>query len=374
MSTAATAPAVDRKVVLAQCRLAAERKLAAALGPMLDAMAKHLAEVGGQGKDREEREQCLAAAHRLFHEREDFFSGFREELAARFDARAASLLVGGPSAEELDRETLAMLKTNVLENEVAVIKLSVLLKSRALAELDEMARRFCTLLSRPALEDGHNPIGPVAIAHALYAGLAKCRVESRAQRAVRPLLEEGLTGPVREVYAAVNHLMKALHIAPAAPAAPAVQPRAGPAASAPASEPSPATEAVVAPPPPRPEAVLPAAEVAAARAVASALVGAHLPPSIDAFLRGDMRDLLARTYSRHGSASPAWQQAVLTMIDLVWSLKPKDAPERAKLAAMLPALLPRVSATLGAMDMDPPRRKQLLEVLASQHRELLRGG
>jgi hypothetical protein len=120
--------------------------------------------------------------------------------------------------------------------------------------------------------------------------------------------------------------------------------------------------------------VLPAAEVAAARAVASALVGVQLPASIDAFLRGDMRDLLARTYSRHGSVSPAWQQAVQTLIDLVWSLKPKDAPERAKLAAMLPALLPRVSATLGAMDVDPVRRKQLLETLASQHRQLLRGG
>jgi hypothetical protein len=371
MSIAATAPAVDRKVVLTQCRLAAERKLAGALGPMLDAVAKHLAEVGAQGKDREEREQCLAAAHRLFHEREDFFSGFRDELAARFEARAASLLVGGPSAEELDRETLAMLKTNVLENEVAVIKLSVLLKSRAVAELDEMARRFCTLLSRPALEDGHNPIGPVAIAHAVYAGLAKCRIESRAQRAVRPLLEEGLTGPVRDFYVAVNHVMQALHIAPAAPA---VESRPSLAAASPEPVPATAPEAVAASPPPQPEAVLPAAEVAAARAVASALVGVQLPASIDAFLRGDMRDLLARTYSRHGSVSPAWQQAVQTLIDLVWSLKPKDAPERAKLAAMLPALLPRVSATLGAMDVDPVRRKQLLETLASQHRQLLRGG
>jgi hypothetical protein len=372
MSTAAVPPVVDRKVVLTQCRQATERKLAVTLAPMLDAMAKHLAEVGAQGKDRDEREQCLAAAHRLFHEREEFFAGFRGELAARFEARAASLLAGGPSAEELDRETLAMLKTNVLENEVAVIKLSVLLKSRAVAELDEMARRFCTLLSRPELEDGHNPIGPMAIAHAVYAGLAKCRVESRAQRAVRPLLEDGLTGPVREVYSVVNQLMHALHIAPVPP-----RPEALPVAARPAAGPSPepVSEAAAASPAPRPppaETILPAAEVAAARAVASALVGVQLPANLDAFMRSDMRDLLARTHSRHGSASPAWRQTVQTMIDLVWSLKPKDGADRAKLAAMLPALLPRVSATLGAMDLDPARRKELLETLASQHRELLR--
>lgn len=369
MTSAAAAPAVDRKVVLTQCRLATERKLVAALGPLLEAWAGHLAESGAQGKDREDREQCLAAAHRLFHEREDFFSGFRDELAARFEARAASLLAGGPSAEELDRETLAMLKTNVLENEVAVIKLSVLLKSRAVAELDEMARRFCTLLARPALEDGHNPIGPMAIAHAVYAGLAKCRIESRAQRAIRPLLEEGIAAPVRDVYAAVNQLMQALHIAPAervTPAAPA------------AVAPSPAVESLPPPAPaaqapvPTSETILPAAEVAAARAVASALVGAQLPAAVDAFLRSDMRDLLARTHSRHGSTSPAWQQAVRTMLDLVWSLKPKDGAERAKLAAMLPTLLPRVGAVLAAMDMDAARRKALLDALAAQHRELLR--
>jgi hypothetical protein len=85
-----------------------------------------------------------------------------------------------------------------------------------------------------------------------------------------------------------------------------------------------------------------------------------------------MRDLLARTYSRHGSTSPAWQQAVRTMIDLVWSLKAKEAADRAKLVAMLPALLPRVSATLGAMDLAPGRRKEVLDALATRHRELLR--
>jgi hypothetical protein len=61
------------------------------------------------------------------------------------------------------------------------------------------------------------------------------------------------------------------------------------------------------------------------------------------------------------------------MLDLVWSLKPKNAGDRAKLAAMLPGLLPRVSATLGAMELDPGRRKDLLDTLAREHRERLRG-
>jgi hypothetical protein len=369
------APALDRKAVLVQCRVLTERRLTTALGPLLDAMAKQLAEAGAQGKDREDREQCLAAAHRLFHEREDFLAGFRAELAVRFEARSASLLAGGPSAEELDRETLAMLKTNVLENEVAVIKLSVLLKSRAAAELDELARRVCALLARPALEDGHNPIGPMAIAHAVYAGLAKCRVESKAQRAIRPALEAGLTAPVRELYAAVNQLMEKLRV-------PAVVPAAVVASAGPATlEPLPDTEfaSMAAPGAASPsaslphETVLPAAEVAAARAVASALVGAQLPPPVDELLRNEMRELLARAHSRHGSTSPAWQQAVRMMLDLVWSLKPKDAADRAKLAAMLPALLPRVSATLGAMDLAPARRREVLDALAQRHRELMRG-
>lgn len=376
MPTSAAAPAPDRQVVLTQCRLATERKLVVALGPLLDECAQHLAEFGAQAKEREDREQSLGAAHRLFHERADFFTGFREEFSARFDARARSLLEGGPSAEELDRETLAMLKTNVLENEVVVIKLSLLLKSHAAAELDELARRLRTLLKRPALEDGHNPIGPVAVVHAIFAGFAKLPVESRALRALRPLLEQGLTAPIRDLYTTVNQLLETLHVVPAAPAAASAALMWEPmdASSRPGRDPilessgEPLPAVVV-----QPQAMPPAAEVAAARAVASALVGATLPPNVDGFLRNDMRNLLARAHARQGSTGAAWQQAIGTMLDLVWSLKPKNAGDRAKLAAMLPGLLPRVSATLGAMELDPARRKDLLDTLAREHRERLRG-
>lgn len=354
-----TAPAIDRRVVLTQCRITAEKRLAAAIGPLLDALASHLVEAGQQTKERDEREQCHGAAHRLAQEHARYFEAFRREFTARFDGCAHALLTGGPGADELDREALAMLKTNILENEVAVIKLSVHFKTRAAAELDELSRRLCTLLRRHALEDAHNPVGPLTIAHAVHSGFAALRVASRAARVIRPKVEEALIAPVQELYRTLNSLLGALNIVPASP------PRTAP----PEPDPLEVSAPMAVPSAPAPEVPAPACEVAAARAVAAALSGRTLPPAIEDFLKRDWRDLLARVHMRQGGESRPWLDAVATMAELVRTLQP-NAADRTQSVGNLPALAARLNAAMDAMALDPARRKRVVDALRSQRPDL----
>jgi len=212
VSAAAT---LDRGSVLIQCRAAAEKHLSGQLQELLDALARQLSDAGQHSRDREERDQYLVAAQRLHHEREPFLPAFRKEFAERFEERVRGLQGTGLMTRDLGRDELQALKTNVLENEAAIGRLSSRLKEHAGPELGELSARFATLFRHAAINDGDNPLGPLAIARGVFAGFAAIKVEGRALRAVRQELEQRLAQPVLELYRAVNKALGGLGVAPA---------------------------------------------------------------------------------------------------------------------------------------------------------------
>jgi hypothetical protein len=352
----------DRGSVLIQCRAAAEKHLGGELHRLLDALAPKLSETGQHSRDREERDQYLAAAQRLYHERESFLPAFRKEFAARFEERVRALQGTGPVARELGRDELQALKTNVLENEAAIGRLSSRLKEHAGAELGELSARLAALFRRGAIDDGDNPLGPLTIARAVFAGFAAVKIEGRVLRTVRQELEEQLAQPVLDVYRAVNKALGGLGVALATSKSAAA------AATAPAS-PASASPAASSPP----AAASTGVDAAAARAVESALAGASLPPVIEIFVRQSWHGVLARARAAGGEGAQ-WQEAVGTLRDLVWSLRPKLEPgERARLVALLPSLLKKITQGMDAVMLDPDGRKAVFDALMAHHRELLHG-
>jgi hypothetical protein len=107
--------------------------------------------------------------------------------------------------------------------------------------------------------------------------------------------------------------------------------------------------------------------------VAAAIAGVALPEPVAAFLKQDWLGLLARMHALKGPEGAPWRDAVATMQELVWSLKPKSDPaERAKLHAALPGILKRISVGMDAMGLSPVDRKPMLDALMAAHREILR--
>jgi hypothetical protein len=249
----------------------------------------------------------------------------------------------------------------VLENEAAIGRLSSRLKEHAGAELGELSARFATLFRRGALNDGDNPLGPLTIARATFAGFAAVKLEGRVLRAVRQELEERLAQPVLDVYRALNKALGGLGVAPAT---------ARPASAAATAPASPAG----AWPPASPPGKSPDADAAAARAVDSELAGASLPPVVEIFVRQSWHGVLARAHAAGGAEGAQWQEAVGTLQELVWSLRPKLEPgERARLVALLPPLLKKITHGMDAEMLDPESRKAVLDALMAHHRELLHG-
>lgn len=356
-------PAVDRRALLTQCRAAVEKRLCQQLEALLGALSPKLEELHRGAKEREERDQYANALSRIHNGRTAFLDRFRKEFGERFDA-AVHALEGSfdPFGGEPSRDELAAMRTNVLESEVAIGKLAALVKQQAQAELADLSARFATLFRRSQVDDGDNPLGPLTIARGVYAGVGTLELQGRATRAIRAELEQHFVAPIAELYKGVNGAFASNGVAPAKSATPTARAAPPPPASAPAPAPAPAQ----APPPP------PAAVAAAERALASALDGTTLPMILDLFLRQTWAGLLARAHAAGGYDGAAWGETAKTMQELVWSLKPVTAPaERARLVALLPGLLKRVSSGMEAAGMDPEGREAVLDELMARHREIL---
>lgn len=329
--------------------------MSAKLPPLLASIADHLQKESQSSRDREERDQYAHAVHRLRDGSAGFIEAFQKELVARIDATTQSLQSGrlGNGGDE----DLSMLKTNLLENQVAVNKLAVQLKQAAGAELAQFSGRIATAFSRESLDDGDNPVGPMAIAFAVYAGVDALDLKSRAARAMRPDLEKQLVAPVCELYRVMNGALERAGISPAAP-------RSAPAQAASAAESGPGTQDA------QPS---PAAQAAAIQTVNAMLGVAVVPPPVAMFLTETWARVLARTHAS-GTSSEPWRDAVDVMNELIASVKPGiDPAERARLKSVLPGLLKKLQAGMDAVALDAAQRKAVLDMLMVHHREILLG-
>lgn len=110
------------------------------------------------------------------------------------------------------------------------------------------------------------------------------------------------------------------------------------------------------------------ATVVAKAEIEKRIEGAPVPNFLAAFLRQNWRGTLERVYMDDGESSEAWGAGVTTLEDLVWSVQPKRSTEdRRHLVALLPSLLKRLAAGVGAGGWLPEQRDGFMSNLVEAH-------
>jgi hypothetical protein len=93
-----------------------------------------------------------------------------------------------------------------------------------------------------------------------------------------------------------------------------------------------------------------------------------VPNFLAVFLRQRWITTLEHVYLAAGDESEAWDQAVATIEDLVWSVQPKRTREdRKHLVALLPSLLKRLTTGLHGIPWPREERDQFMENLVEAH-------
>ncbi|MCO6412022.1 MAG: DUF1631 domain-containing protein [Thiogranum sp.] len=86
------------------------------------------------------------------------------------------------------------------------------------------------------------------------------------------------------------------------------------------------------------------------------------------FIAGRWKNLLFICCARNGKDSDAWKQAVATMDDLIWSIKPKRTPEeRQRLVKMQPQLLANLRSGMERLSIPATERDDFIAMLVRAH-------
>lgn len=100
-----------------------------------------------------------------------------------------------------------------------------------------------------------------------------------------------------------------------------------------------------------------------------------LPQLIREFLSRQWESVLSLTYRKSGEDSQAWNQALETMDELVWSVTVKEAPDdRKKLVGLLPSLLKRLQLGMTSIEVPSKERDQFFAKLIRCHADAVKSG
>ncbi|MBL8472853.1 MAG: DUF1631 domain-containing protein [Rhodocyclaceae bacterium] len=113
---------------------------------------------------------------------------------------------------------------------------------------------------------------------------------------------------------------------------------------------------------------------AADRAMA-AKAAAGVPEVVRQFLLACWNHRMQAAWENGGEEGEAWQLALQTATDLVWSVMPKaNAEERKQLVQLLPTLLRRLNQSLDEMDVPVHEKRAFLDALVLLHSSVVRPG
>ncbi|BAN33912.1 hypothetical protein SCD_n00063 [Sulfuricella denitrificans skB26] len=100
-----------------------------------------------------------------------------------------------------------------------------------------------------------------------------------------------------------------------------------------------------------------------------------LPQIIREFLSHQWASMLSLTYQKSGEDSQAWNEALETMDQLIWSVVAKEVPDdRKKLVGLLPNLLKRLQQGMAAIDVTGDERDQFFAKLIRCHADAVKSG
>ncbi len=99
------------------------------------------------------------------------------------------------------------------------------------------------------------------------------------------------------------------------------------------------------------------------------------PAPVRSMLLGPWIRALAAVHLAEGEGSPAWQQLLHSMDDLLWSVEPKVQPdERKRLVVMLPGMLRRLHEGFARAAVPDAERDQFLGALVDCHANAVKSG
>jgi len=162
----------EAEVLLAAVRERLTEQFATELLARLQAVADMLEMQADQSREKDGRDRLRAAASHLKSMEGGLQNGMTSSVRRQFDGKVAPAKTA--SSGRLTLDTLELVDTTQMEEEIAIGKVTIRLKEQVNFEVFALSRRICHLMDIENIADRDNPVFPIIFANALMDGLRHC--------------------------------------------------------------------------------------------------------------------------------------------------------------------------------------------------------
>ncbi|MEO8384337.1 MAG: DUF1631 family protein, partial [Betaproteobacteria bacterium] len=162
----------DTETILVAVREKLTEQFATELLARMPSVAEMLEMQADQSREKEVRDRLRAAASDLKSMEGSLQNGMTSSVRRQFDSKVAP--GKRDTSGTLTLDTLELVNTAQMDEEIAIGKVSIRLKEQVNFEFFSLSRRICHLLDIESIVDRDNPVFPIIFAHALMDGLRHC--------------------------------------------------------------------------------------------------------------------------------------------------------------------------------------------------------
>ncbi len=206
----------QNRAIIDSCRQAMSRGLGVLGEVLFEKLDDALYKLADKAESNDLQTRYFDTMREVRREREGIEKSFQENVLSGYDnfwrSRPESQVLH--EEDEVDYESLALIESDTLEEELAISNMIARGDNICLRELYALEQRFSKLLNGMPVESKNNPLAPDKICNAFRASIQILDVDIPTKLVIYKVFEQEVISHLDEVYAGINELMRDAGVIP----------------------------------------------------------------------------------------------------------------------------------------------------------------
>lgn len=206
----------QNRAVIGGCRQAMSRGLDMLGESLFEKLDDALYKLADKADSNDKQTRYFDAMRDVRKEREAIEESFQAAILSGYDNfwRARPDASASQAQGEVDFDSLALMESDTLEEELAISSMVARGDNICLRELYALEQRFSKLLNGMPVESKHNPLAPEKICNAFRSSIQVLDIDIPTKLVIYKVFEQEVVSHLDEVYAGINELLRDAGVIP----------------------------------------------------------------------------------------------------------------------------------------------------------------
>jgi hypothetical protein len=205
----------QNKTIIDGCRLAVSRGIGILNEIYFERLDDALYKLADKAETNDLQNSYFDTMREMRKERENIEKTFLNNVLACYDAFChGARSIEHTSKQEIDYDNLALIESDILEEELAISNMVARGENICARELYAIEQRVSRIRNGIPVESKNNPLSPDKICNAFRSSICAINVDIATKLVIYKVFEQEVVAHLDEVYAGINELMRDAGILP----------------------------------------------------------------------------------------------------------------------------------------------------------------